>query len=121
MVRDREADDDGGDWADEKAFACMFHADWDQQKDEIAQALRDERKMEWLEGPPTEPGNYWWTWMHRPGTLRMCQVFLFDGLLVIDHGDGPTTVRQPLRYWFGPLPTPDGIPLPEPRTKGWDE
>ena len=78
--------------------------------------------MEWLNGPPTHPGLYWWTWIHEPGTLRFVNVSEVNGKMTIPGSDGGfQDVRKPLRYWFGPFPAPDYLPLPEPRTKGWDE
>lgn len=73
--------------------------------------------LEWLNGPPTKPGYYWWCWMHdSEGSLRMCQVYLLGDKLVAET-DGPVPVTKPMRYWAGPLPDPEG--RPKPRKKPW--
>lgn len=73
--------------------------------------------MKWKDGPPTEPGYYWWTWMHAPGLLRFANVIDLDGVMCVDQGEGFCPASKPLRYWAGPLSIPEGSP--KPRTKPW--
>jgi len=78
------------------------------------------RTVEWLDGPPTESGWYWWTWMHLPETpLRMCQVYRHPDGHFVTQTDGPSPVAKMLRYWAGPMPSPEGILLV--RQTGWNE
>ena len=62
----------------------------------------------WLEGPPTEPGLYWFQLQHS-AVVRYCEVFERDGRLVIAGPEGWSDVFRPYRRWMNA-----GFPKPEP-------
>ncbi len=72
---------------------------------------------EWLEGPPTEPGLYWWQ-LQGSARVHYCVVYkapidfvsgIKEGELVFDGNDKPVRVARPYRRWKlgGPIPKAD--------------
>lgn len=61
-----------------------------------------------LEGPPTEPGYYWYL-LQGSGKWRIQNVIDIpgEGLCVVNNEEGPVSVKNLLRKWAGPIPSPE--------------
>lgn len=52
----------------------------------------------WMKGPPRAEGRYWY-WVGGSGVVRSQEVFLYDDELCIEMGEGPYSVKGPVRLW----------------------
>ena len=60
----------------------------------------------WMKGPPRTEGRYWY-WLLGSGMVRSQEVFRhLDRGLCVDSGEGPFSVKGPLRLWARGLKRP---------------